>query len=65
MPIYEFECTQCKQVEQRIYTSFKRMVQEPAVRCLADNALMKRVPSAPAFTVSGFSYKNGYSGEKP
>lgn len=64
MPIYEFRCERCKQVEQRLYTSFKQMVSEPPVRCLADGSRMERIPSGPAFKVEGFNAANNY-GVKP
>lgn len=61
MPIYEFQCERCKQVEQRMYTSFKQLCLEPAVRCLKDGSRMERIPSGPAFRVEGYSAKNGYT----
>lgn len=65
MPVFEFRCERCLQIEQRFYQSWQRMVSEPAVRCLADGSRMLRIPSTTAFKVNGFSYANGYAGEKP
>lgn len=61
MPLYEFRCERCQQVEQRFYQSWKQMVAEPAVRCLKDGSRMERIPSGPAFKVEGYSAKNGYT----
>jgi predicted nucleic acid-binding Zn ribbon protein len=62
MPIFEFRCERCKQVEQRFYQSFKQMCVEPAVRCLHDGSRMERIPSATTFAIGGsYTAKNGYS----
>lgn len=64
MPIFAFKCQRCGRVEDRFYTSHKQMCLESAVRCINDGSRMERLVSAPAFKVEGYSYQNGYSGEK-
>jgi putative FmdB family regulatory protein len=64
VPIYPHKCERCGRVEDRLYASFEQLCREPAVRCLQCGSRMERLVSAPAFSISGYSYKNGYSEEK-
>lgn len=60
MPLFSFKCQRCGQIEDRLYGSWKQLSLKPAVRCSADGSRMERVPSASAFSVSGFNAKNSY-----
>jgi putative FmdB family regulatory protein len=57
MPLYEFKCDACNhQMEIRL-TSWRL----PTTYCPKCGAVMTRVPSAPNFTVKGYSAKTGYT----
>jgi predicted nucleic acid-binding Zn ribbon protein len=60
MPVYVYKCQRCGKTEDRFYQSFKQMCLEPSVRCIDDGSRMERVPSAPAFKVTGFNAANNY-----
>ncbi len=58
MPTYSYLCPSCERRTDEVRTVDERDTDRP--RCICDR-LMVRVPSSPAFTVQGFSAKNGYS----
>ena len=60
MPIYEFRCADCGLVFERIWTLPQHIV--GSALCPKCQSPAPRIPSSAAFTVSGFSAKNGYSG---
>lgn len=64
MPLYDFQCRACGRVVERLYSTYAAMLNDPDSRCgLGDcDGTMRVLPSAPAFHISGFTSKNGYSG---
>lgn len=60
MPLFEYKCERCGDVDTRIFSTYERMIQSPAIRCEKDGSRMERIVSAPAFTVNGFNAKNNY-----
>lgn len=76
MPIYEYQCNTCQRVEERFFGSqvevqkYEQIPQpckpNPGARASGIGKCagrLHRKPSAAAFTVGGFSAKNGYSGK--
>jgi putative FmdB family regulatory protein len=63
MPLFVFRCERCGQREDRFYPTYRQMVAEPAVRCLACGNRTERQATAPAFKVEGFAASNGYAKE--
>jgi hypothetical protein len=71
MPIYEYQCSTCKRKEERFFGSLAEAQEYEKIpqscrpnpkygKCIG---AMLRVPSAPSFSIGGFSAKNGYSGK--
>lgn len=68
MPTYDFRCVKCGHVREQRYQSYAAMqiatdwgCGEPSSTQKRCTGFMERLPSAPAFTVTGFNAKNGYS----
>lgn len=59
MPIYSCICTKCAHSFEALTKSWRE--QPVCPRC---NYVALKLPSAPAFTVTGFNAANGYSGDK-
>lgn len=71
MPRYDYKCERCGTVREVIATFAE--TEKKAFYCRNKNCSptisggccrLVRQPSAPAFTISGFSAANGYSGGK-
>ena len=61
MPTFDYRCQKCHKVHERFFT----LAQGPTQQyCDACGGKMDRLPSAPAFTVTGFNAANGYSGKQ-
>lgn len=58
MPLYEYECQECKKIVEEM-KSIKKMDDVPI--CKRCHKLTKRIISAGVFKITGFSEKNGYS----
>jgi putative FmdB family regulatory protein len=56
MPRYDFQCRTCGHVRE-----LQARVEERHAICEKCYCLMERQPAAPAFTVTGYNAKNGYS----
>lgn len=56
MPLFEFECSKCKHIEERIVEREVTVI--PCSKC---NAEAKKIMSCGSFIIKGFSEKNGYS----
>lgn len=72
MPLYDFKCERCCDVKTMYFLSFED-AERTSVWCDNPNCKpvvagatcrMFRLPSAAAFTVKGYSAKNGYSKEQ-
>jgi len=59
MPLYEFECTECGYVEEKM-TGFKITVL-PCSKCKGKAV---RIMSVSNFVIKGYSESNGYSKSK-
>lgn len=61
MPLYDFKCPECGALREVLVLRF-----DVPVTCHMHgegrSVTMERMPSAPAFTVLGFSEANGYNG---
>lgn len=61
MPLYLYKCDKCERAEEQQRLIAARDFETP---CMAGQppcgGLMQRQVSAPAFTVEGYSYRNGY-----
>jgi putative FmdB family regulatory protein len=61
MPIFDYKCPRCLNIVEVLMTS-KRKIQPVCPFCrVPEGVLMERQLSAPNFSISGFSAKNGYS----
>lgn len=65
MPRYDFKCEDCGHVREDVWMSTYRESQgvdtldiAPCEKC---GGLLRKMPSAPNFTVTGYNAKNGYS----
>lgn len=58
MPVWDFYCDFCKTT---IELTFRHRDESEDVKCAVCQGLLRRLPSAPSFTVKGFSAHNGYS----
>jgi putative FmdB family regulatory protein len=61
MPIYTYRCDKCGSSYELLG---KMEVEDPkdfTPECFMCGAALRKVPSAPNFTVKGYSAKNGYS----
>lgn len=58
MPRWDFHCDVCGTTKE---LAFPSVDQTESVKCQTCGGILKRLPSAASFTVSGYSYKNGYS----
>lgn len=76
MPIYDYKCDTCKRTEERFFGSQAEAQKYEAggIRPCKPNpgtggvgrkcaGRMLKLPSAPNFSIGGFSAKNGYSGK--
>lgn len=59
MPLYEFKCDECGTVIEFISTGASPAGFEPL--CPDCGEPLRKVPSAPAFVVTGYNAKNGYA----
>lgn len=59
MPRFDFKCPACGTVSANVYRSTADARVPPI--CVNCDAVMEKLPSAPSFTIKGFSAKNGYS----
>jgi putative FmdB family regulatory protein len=67
MPCFDYKCPVCKAVVEVFKSNFDDAT-KPAYcpycgRGADGEVVMERQPAAPAFTISGYSAKNGYSSE--
>lgn len=66
MPIFTFECEACSAQVDRLFRSLEE-AETTEVYCENENcgnydgSPMMKLPSAPNFTVRGYSSKNGYA----
>ena len=58
MPIYEYECTVCKNIDEHIVL---KPVTESYCRCSKCKQISVKQMSAPKFRVTGFNAANGYN----
>lgn len=70
MPIHEYICSLCGRKEERWFANHDEVLakEQNPIPCKpnptkACKGTLSRVPSAPAFSIGGFSAKNGYSGK--
>ena len=62
MPLYEYECTQCKRHTEKI----QKFSDAEITQCPHCGGLLKRVVSAPAIAFKGGGwYADGYGNAKP
>lgn len=62
MPIYEFECINCGNMEERLFTSVAEGEElSPHIMCRECSSACKKVLSRTEFKVTGFNAKNGYN----
>ena len=64
MPIYEFECEECKRTVEHFVTSTEAKTLT-FLECGKCGGRMKKLISAPNFKVEGYNADNSYSKEKP
>lgn len=61
MPIYEYTCTKC----DIVFDELKSVSDETPVTCKQCGDTAKKLPSAAAFRIRGFSAANAYSSKPP
>ena len=61
MPIYEYECHECDNIEEFIARDLDQGNAIGYLQCTKCGGVCGRVMSAPDFRVTGFSSKNGYN----
>jgi len=57
MPLFDYFCTKCGLIKRDVLIQGSM---HPPCHCDYE---MSKLPSAPSFTIGGYSYKNGYSKE--
>lgn len=65
MPFFDYECAECNYLQTDVWVQNHAVEVNRKRECpYCKDAMMSRKPSAPAFSVTGFSAANGYSGGK-
>lgn len=62
--LYDYECPQCGQIVRDVTTDRNNpFFEQTCLPCAEkhERVVLRRLPSAPNFTIKGFSAKNGYS----
>lgn len=66
MPLYEFRCDACGETMTRLLSNWQAATaMEKEICPFCKEGVLRKQPSAPAFTVGGWNAKNGYAGVKP
>ena len=60
MPLYEYLCSACGEVQIKLFSSSERPETIPCSKCPAE---AKYAISSTNFTINGASFANGYAGD--
>lgn len=69
MPVHEYQCNLCGRKEDRWFANHAEVeeLDQKTIPCKPNpkkcKGVLTRQPSAPNFTVGGFSARNGYAGK--
>lgn len=62
MPLYDFKCESCGEAITALLSNWKAATEAEKEICpFCKQGVLRRQPSAPAFSVHGFNANNGYS----